>query len=173
MADLRGRTARGLKFLQSPPLPEHRNALEHRIVNGYGQKSRVAAYQSVSAHGGVANADPHALVLMLMNAALERMASARGCIERGDIARKAKLLHSCVTIIAELRGSLNVEKGGPLAQNLSDLYDYMIRRLLLANAGSEARYIVEVSGLLGEIRGAWAAIGPEVKQPAPQTASAA
>lgn len=143
-------------------------------MNGYGQRSKLAAYQSVSAHGGVANSDPHGLVLMLMDAALERMATARGCIERRDIARKAKLLHSCVTLVAELRGSLDCEKGGPLAQNLSDLYDYMIRRLILANATSEARYIVEVSGLLAEIRGAWMAIGLEVKRQAPpQTASAA
>lgn len=142
-------------------------------MNAYGPRSKLAAYQSISAHGGVANADPHGLVLMLMDAALERMAGARGCIERGDIARKAKLLHSCVTIVAELRGSLDLDKGGPLAQNLSDLYDYMIRRLLLANAGSEARYILEVSALLSEIRGAWAAIGLEVKQPAQPAASAA
>ncbi|MGH8261075.1 MAG: flagellar export chaperone FliS, partial [Steroidobacteraceae bacterium] len=127
-------------------------------MNGYSQKSSVAAYRNVSAHGGVANADAHGLVLMLMDAALERMASARGCIERGDIARKAKLLHSCVTLIAELRGSLDIERGGPLAQNLGELYDYMIRRLLLANAGSDLRVIAEVAGLLGEIRSAWAAI---------------
>ena len=50
-------------------------------------------------HGGVAAADPHGLVLMLMDAAVERMTVARGCIERKDVVRKAKLLHSCVQII--------------------------------------------------------------------------
>ncbi|HEY7887457.1 MAG TPA: flagellar export chaperone FliS [Steroidobacteraceae bacterium] len=133
-------------------------------MNAYGQKANLAAYQSVSAHGGIANADPHGLVLMLMDGALERMAAARGCVERGDVARKAKLLHSCVSLIAELRGSLDLIRGGALALNLSELYDYMIRRLLLANAASDARCIVEVSGLLGEIRGAWAAIGADVRQ---------
>ena len=124
----------------------------------------LAAYQSVSVHGGVANADPHGLVLMLMDAAAERMATARGCIERGEIARKAKLLHSCVTMIAELRGSLNMAEGGALAQNLSDLYEYMMRQLLLANVESDAQQITEVLGLLNEIRSAWIAIGPEVRK---------
>jgi flagellar protein FliS len=135
-----------------------------QLVNPYARNSKLAAYQTVSVHGGVADADPHRMVLMLLDAATERMATARGCIERGEIARKARLLHSCVTIIAELRGSLNMAEGGPLAQNLSDLYDYMIRRLLLANVNSDAKYITEVSGLLQEIRGAWVAIGPEVRK---------
>lgn len=135
-------------------------------MTSYARNSKLAAYQSVSVHGGVANADPHAMVLMLMDAATERMAIARGCIERRETARQAALLHSCVNIIAELRGSLNLTEGGPLAQNLSDLYGYMINRLLLANAQSDVACIMEVSHLLDEIRGAWIAIGPEVRQTA-------
>jgi flagellar protein FliS len=127
-------------------------------------RNKVAQYQSVSAHGGVADADPHTLVLMLLDGAIERMSTARGCIERGEIARKVKLLNSCVSLIAELRGSLNMEKGGALAHNLSDLYDYMLRRLLLANANSDARVLSEVMGLLAEIRSAWIAIAPEVRR---------
>ena len=132
----------------------------------YARNSKLAAYQSVSVHGGVANADPHAMVQMLMDAAAERMSIARGCIERGERKRQAALLHSCVLIIAELRGSLNLAEGGPLAQNLSDLYDYMIRRLTLANSKGDADIVLEVSRLLDEIRSAWVAIGPEVRKSA-------
>lgn len=132
-------------------------------VTPYGRNSNLAAYQSVSVHGGVANADPHAMVQMLMDAAVERMALARGCIERGERVRQASLLHSCVMIIGELRGSLNLAEGGPLAQNLSDLYQYMINKLLLANAGSDPGCVIEVSRLMEEVRSAWNAIGPEVR----------
>jgi len=135
-------------------------------LTSYARNSNLAAYQSVSVHGGVANTDPHAMVLMLMDAATERMAIARGCIERHETARQARLLHSCVNIIAELRGSLNLTEGGALAQNLSDLYDYMINRLMLANARSDAGCIIEVARLLDEIRSAWVAIGPEVRKTA-------
>ncbi len=130
----------------------------------YGRKAGVAAYNSVSVHGGVASADPHGLVQMLMDGAVERLVAARGCIERGETARKAKLLHSCVILIGELRGSLNLEQGGPLAENLSSLYDYMVRQLLLANAASDAGRVAEVHGLLNDLRSAWIAIGPEVRQ---------
>ena len=132
-------------------------------MSGFARNSKLAAYQSVAVHGAVAGADPHRLVLMLMDGVLERLAIARACIERGDIARKAQLLHSCTTLIGELRGSLNMQQGGELARNLSDLYEYMARQLLRANADSNPEFIREVSSLLGEVRGAWLAIGPEVR----------
>lgn len=131
-------------------------------MNLYSQ-SKVAAYRSVKAHGIAATADPHSMVLALFDAALGRLVSAGSCIERGDAARKASLLHSAVILLAELRGSLNLQQGGSLAQNLSDLYEYMARRLVHANLNSDAAAVKEVSGLLKEIRDAWAAIGPEVR----------
>jgi flagellar protein FliS len=133
-------------------------------VSAYPRNSKLAAYQSVSIHGNVAGADPHRLVLMLMDGILERMTVARACIERGEVARKAKLLHSCVTLLSELRGSLNIARGGDLARNLSELYDYMSRQLLRANVESNIEYIKEVTSLLGEVRSAWLAIGPEVRR---------
>jgi flagellar protein FliS len=133
-------------------------------VTPYARNSKLAAYQTVSVHGGVANADPHQMVQMLMDAASERMAKARGCMGRGEKGRHAGLLHSTVMIIGELRGSLNITEGGPLAQNLSDLYDYMIRQLVLANARTDSGLVLEVSRLLDEIRSAWIAIGPEVRK---------
>jgi len=141
-------------------------------VGLYSPQSKIAAYRSISAHG-VADADPHTLVLTLFDAAIERMNGARACIERGELMRKASLLHSAVILIAELRGSLDLQKGGALAQNLSDLYEYMTRRLIAANLGNDVSAVTEVVSLLGEIRGAWAAIGPQVKQAAPRAASVA
>jgi flagellar protein FliS len=142
--------------------------MEYGHLSSFARKSSLAAYQSVSALGSVAQADPHKLVQMLFDAAAERMVTARACIERGDITRKAQLLHSCVILIAELRGSLNLADGGELAQNLGNLYDYMVRQLLLANVENDANKVAEVLGLLNDVRGAWIAIGPEVRKAAEQ-----
>jgi len=133
-------------------------------ANRFARNSNMSAYQSVSVHGGIAGADPHGLVLMLMDGAFERMNTARGCMQRGDVGRKAKLLHSCIRLIAELRGCLDLARGGAIAQNLSDLYDYMMRQLLRANVENKAAFIDEVLSLLVEIRSAWVEIGPEVRQ---------
>jgi flagellar secretion chaperone FliS len=144
-------------------------------VSGYARNSKLAAYQGVSVRGSVGDADPHGLIQMLIDGALERLSIARGCLERrcaerGDSARKTAALHQCINIFAELRGSLDMAKGGPLAQNLSELYDYMVRRVLRATAENNVGYIVEVTSLLSEIRSAWIAIGPQVRQAAPAPA---
>ena len=145
--------------------------MERSTLSSFPGRSKLAAYHTVSVHGGVANADPHGLVLMLMDACAERLNTACGCVERGEIVRKAKLLHSCVTLIAELRGSLNLTEGGPLAENLSNLYDYMMRQLLLANVNSDAGPIKEVLSLLNDIRSAWAEIGSQVRNVAQPAAA--
>ena len=153
-----------LKFRVDEPLPEHRESTESDLVSPYSQQSKLDAYRSVSAHGAVADADPHALVLTVLDATLARLSTARACIEHKEIRRKAGLLHSAVILIAELRGSLDLNRGGQVALNLSDLYEYMTRRLIHANLNNDVGAVTEVTGLLGEIREAWAAIGPQVRQ---------
>jgi flagellar protein FliS len=140
-------------------------------VTPNSRQAKLAAYNTVAIHGGVASSDPHAMVMMLLDAAAERMTAACGCIEHKKLVRKTKLLHSCVAIIAELRGSLNLPQGGPLAQNLDGLYEYMIRQLMLGNLHSDVAKIKEVLGLLSEIRSAWAAIGPAVRGGGPDAAA--
>ena len=120
--------------------------------------SRLAEYTKVSAHAGVAAADPHKLVLMLMDGALERLASARGCIARQDAVQKAHLVHRAVAILGELKASLDLKQGGSIAENLGELYDYMIRRVLLGSLQDKAEYLEEVSKLLGQVRDAWVAL---------------
>ncbi|MFC4308549.1 flagellar export chaperone FliS [Steroidobacter flavus] len=130
---------------------------------GYAKSSNLAAYQSAAAHGGVAASDPHRLIVMLMDGALERIATARGCMQRNETSEKARLINRAVSIIGELRNSLDMRNGGQIAANLAELYDYMCRRLLLATSENKAEMLDEVSKLLHEIRGAWLAIAPEVR----------
>jgi len=133
-------------------------------MTGYARASNLAAYQSAAAHGGVAASDPHRLIVMLMDGALERITTARGCMERGDAAEKGRLLNRAVSIIGELRASLDMKAGGQIAANLADLYDYMCRRLLKATSENRVEMLDEVSNLLHEIRGAWLAIPAEARR---------
>jgi flagellar protein FliS len=123
--------------------------------------SKLAAYRSTSAHAGVAAADPHGLIVMLMDGALERIAAARGLMTNGGGGEKAQLLQRAVAIIDELRNSLNVKAGGALAANLDALYEYMCTRLVQANSSNKPELLDEVSRLLNEIRAAWLQIPPQ------------
>lgn len=121
----------------------------------YSRAASISAYQSAGTHGGVAAADPHGLVLMLMNGALERITRARGCIVNKQYVDKAQLIHSSVSIIDQLRSSLNLHAGGEVAANLDRLYEYMCRRLLNASIDNDTSKLDEVSRLLTGIRDAW------------------
>jgi flagellar protein FliS len=125
--------------------------------------SNVAAYQSAAAHGGVAASDPHRLVVMLLDGALERITTARGCMQRGETSEKSRLLNRAVSIVGELRSSLDMSGGGQIALNLSELYDYMCRCLLKATSENRIEILDEVSKLLHEIRSAWVAIPPQAR----------
>jgi flagellar protein FliS len=126
--------------------------------------TKLAAYSSAQAHGGVAAADPHRLIVMLMDGALERIATARGCLTRGETAEKARLINRTVSIIGELRSSLDPKAGGQVATNLGELYDYMSRRLLKATAENRVELLDEVAKLLHEIRTAWVASPNEARK---------
>jgi flagellar protein FliS len=129
----------------------------------FPQANKLAAYSSTAAHGGVAAADPHKLVVMLMDGAIERIRAAQGCMARGELAEKAQLIHRAVAIIGELYASLDFSAGGQIAANLGELYDYMNRRLLKATIENKAEILEEVSKLLHEIRGAWISIPAEAR----------
>jgi flagellar protein FliS len=120
--------------------------------------SKLAAYRSTSVHSGVDAADPHRLIVMLMDGELERIATARGLMTHGGGAEKAQLLHRAVAIIDELRNSLNLKAGGEVSHNLDALYEYMCTRIMQANAANKPEWLDEVSRLLNEIRSAWLAL---------------
>jgi flagellar secretion chaperone FliS len=124
-------------------------------VSPYSSQSSLAAYRSVAAHSRVDAADPHSLILMLMDGALERVASARGAMEHGQTDVKNRLIHRAVAIVEELRASLNVQAGGQIAANMGDLYEYCGRQLVRANLENRPEMLDDVGHVLREIRGAW------------------
>ena len=125
-------------------------------------QGKLSAYQSVAAHSGVAAADPHKLVMMLLDGALTRIAQAKVCGERGEKIEKGAHLQRALAIIGDLRASLDLSQG-PLARNLDDLYDYITRQLLIGQASSDPKVLTGASSILVEIRGAWAALPVEAR----------
>jgi flagellar protein FliS len=130
----------------------------------YGKKrSGIAQYGKVAAESEVAYASPHRLVQMLMEGALDKIATAKGCIERGDLEGKSHQLTWAMSIVNGLRTSLDMEAGGPIAANLDDLYSYMTRRMIDASVENDAEILAEVIDLMLEVKGAWDAMPEDVR----------
>ena len=120
-------------------------------------------YRSSGAHGGVEQADAHGLINLLFKGAVDQLVTATGFIERKQMHEKAVAITKSIAILDGLRSSLNIENGGEIAQNLDDLYDYMQRRLVVANADNDKSIIDEVRDLLREIQEAWNSIPHEAR----------
>jgi flagellar protein FliS len=125
--------------------------------------SAMKQYQQVSVHSGIMDASPHRLVQMLMEGALERIAQAKGNMANKRIAKKGENISNAITIIGGLQAALNKDSGGEIAENLSNLYDYMSHRLVVANSCNEESILDEVAGLMAEIKMGWDGIPDALK----------
>ena len=122
----------------------------------FAARNPAQAYAKVSMEIGVAEADPHRLILMLFDGALLAIAKAANALQEDRIADKGRGIAQAMDIVANgLRASLNFSAGDELAERLAALYDYMASRLLHANLHNDPSALSEVSGLLKEIRSAW------------------
>lgn len=133
-------------------------------MNHVNAAGALKQYGEVGITVGVSSANPHQLIQMMLDGALDRISQAKGHMLHSEVPRKGELISKAIGIIDGLRMSLNPEEGADIARNLDDLYDYMGRRLLAANAENNTEYLDEVSSLLNEIRGAWQAIPQDVIQ---------
>jgi flagellar protein FliS len=67
-------------------------------------------------------------------------------------------------IIGELSCALDFEKGGQIARNLQAIYNYMIKRLLLADSKRDLKGFDEVARMLEELKATWEAMSPRGKR---------
>jgi flagellar protein FliS len=124
-------------------------------------------YRQTGAHEAVSGASPHRLIQLLFNGVLQNITTAKGLMLRKDN-HKGTLISKSISILDELRQSLNFEIGGEIAENLNALYEYSQLRLLRANLKNDTALLDEVAHLLREIKSAWDAIAPSEKDNPPQ-----
>lgn len=135
------------------------------------QKTR--QYQSIGVQTSIMDADPHRLIQLLFDGAMQNMSAARGFIERGDIENKNSRLNKAIEIVGGLRTFLDKEKGGEVAANLEKLYEYIEYRLFQANIKNSVEFVDECVGLLKQVKSAWDEIRPVVAKPASSSVASA
>lgn len=125
-------------------------------------RNGAAQYRAVRSHGLVADASPTRLVQIMFEHVLANLATAQGCMQRirgnlplTDVVAKGAAIGKAVRLIGQLHATLDMEKGGKIAENLAQLYDYMLRRLTVANVTNDASIVAEVSALVGTIKRGW------------------
>ena len=103
----------------------------------------------------ITTSDPVKLVMICYEGAIDNLKLAKEKIKEKDYEKKAKAIIKAQDIIAELKCSLDFEKGGQVANNLESLYNYMLRRILQADLNKDVGPIDEVIGMFSELLSAW------------------
>ena len=124
----------------------------------YATRRDLNQYRQAGPIAEAAVADPHRLVQMLFEGALERVAMARGAMQHGHVQIKGLKISQTIAIVEYLRGTLDLERGGDLAGNLDALYEYIARRLFAANLRNDSEALEEVARLLRELKAGWDAM---------------
>jgi flagellar secretion chaperone FliS len=121
-----------------------------------------AQYHTVQNHGQVADATPARLVQIMFEHILSSLATAQGCMERiknnvplSEVITKCRAMSKATRLIGQLDATLDMEQGGEIAQNLHNLYLYMLGRLTTANADNDAQIVIEISNLVRKIKAGW------------------
>jgi len=127
----------------------------------YSQRG-AAQYRAVRSQGLVADASPARLVQIMFEHILSELATAQICMDRiknnlplGEVIAKGKSMGKAIRLINQLNGTLDMERGGQIAQNLRALYLYMLERLTLANVTNDARIVAESASLVRKVKDGW------------------
>lgn len=121
-----------------------------------------AQYRAVRSHGLVADASPTRLVQIMFEQILLQLATAEGSMRRikdnkplSETVAKCAAMGKAIRLIGQLNGTLDMERGGQVAERLRALYEYMLLRLTQANAANDSSIVAEVANLVREIKIGW------------------
>ncbi|HHQ4676108.1 TPA: flagellar export chaperone FliS [Aeromonas veronii] len=125
----------------------------------------LGVYKKNSLEAELSVADPHKVIQLLMQGFLERVAQAKGAIERNDYQLKSDRISSANAILNGLKDSLDMSQG-EISERLFSLYEYMGERLLDASVKMEVSPLDESMKLMLMIKESWDKIPDQEKQKA-------
>ena len=103
----------------------------------------------------IMTASPAQLVAMLYERAIKALHDATEAIQAGDIERRCTENKKAVEIIAHLAMTLDVERGGQIAENLQHLYRFMLQQLVNVDVRNDPKPARDVIALLEPLRDSW------------------
>lgn len=103
----------------------------------------------------VVTASREKILLMLYEGAIRFTKQARVAMTEKKIAEKGKSISKATAILSELMATLDFKIGGQLAQDLENLYIFMIDKLIEANVHNKVECLDDVERLLNTLYTAW------------------
>ncbi|MFQ2522098.1 flagellar export chaperone FliS [Aeromonas caviae] len=121
------------------------------------------AYKATSIAADLAVADPHRVIQLMMQGFLERLAQAKGAIERQDMEAKSLAVSKAQGLLHGLQDALDMSQGA-ISEDLHGLYAYMDERIWDASLARDVAPLDEVINLMVTIKSAWDQLPEAEKQ---------
>ncbi|WKE66542.1 flagellar export chaperone FliS [Gallaecimonas kandeliae] len=122
------------------------------------EESGLDAYQHTQLEARAAAADPHHLVLMLIEGFLDELSRVEGHIQAKQFERKGRAVTKCLDILSGLDTALDREKGGAVADDLHRLYDYCGRQLFEVSLNNDTSGLAIVRQVMTDLKDGWQAL---------------
>lgn len=126
-------------------------------------KRNIKAYTAGNLEADMASADPHRVIQLMMQGCLERLAQAKGAIERNDMEAKSVAISKAQGLLHGLQDALDLSQG-TMAEDLYGLYAYMDERVWDASLAKDIAPLEEVMGLMVTIKSGWDQLPDAEKQ---------
>jgi len=121
----------------------------------------------------VQNASSVGLVIILLDQLINDLKRAISAMESRDVETRCAELKHGLLVLAQLQGSLNMEKGGEAAVHFSRFYSAVRAGLMEAHLKASPEILVRQIGLLLDVRQAWQQIDKPNLSGAPASAATA
>ncbi|WP_310598914.1 flagellar export chaperone FliS [Desulfobulbus sp.] len=120
-------------------------------MNAYTQNGQANQYLANS----IRSASPEQLMLMLYDGAIRFLSQAIQAVEQHNPEQRALFINRASAIVTEFAATLDSSHNPELAENLTALYGYMLRRMMEANLKNAPEPLQECKQLLTDLRMTW------------------
>jgi flagellar protein FliS len=107
------------------------------------------------------------LVICLYEQAIEDLRRAVIALEKGDIEGRTRGINHALTVLAQLQGSLDLQRGGDVARNLEKFYNLVRTGLVEAQLKQSGRILEQQISQLVLVHEAWLEVERATAAPKP------
>ncbi len=110
--------------------------------------SQTSSYREME----ILSASPERLVVIVFEQLVVNLERARIAMERNDVSLRVTALRRARGLVGELLATLDFEKGGAVASQLGDLYQYMLLELVDVGQRGDLRAIRKLVSVASHLR---------------------
>jgi flagellar protein FliS len=125
------------------------------------QKAACCKYQK----NDLANLTPLQIIARLYQALEHDLNLAHDALAGKDRAVQGEKISHALAIIGELQANLDLEKGGEIAANLSDLYIYLVAEITMANVNNDPTGLEKALHTVTPLTEAWVELVRQKNEP--------